>query len=165
MILGVTATVSVLVDPDVAYTAAFEHYWDDVFRFALAWTNEWSAAEDLTQEAYLRLWRERRGVSWDRPILPWLVVAVRRLATDRFRRLRRTLHTEVPAREPPPSVRDDWIDVRGSLRSLSSRERSALLLTAVQGWTYADAASVMGTSPSAVRSLVNRARGKLESGK
>lgn len=40
-------------------TAPFEAHWSDVFRFALAWTNGWAEAEDLAQEAYLRLWNHR----------------------------------------------------------------------------------------------------------
>ena len=46
---------------DLAYERAYEEHWSDVFRFALAWTNDWAEAEDLTQEAYLRLWTLQRA--------------------------------------------------------------------------------------------------------
>ena len=42
---------------DLAYEAAFARHWRDVFRFALAWTNDWGAAEDLTQETFIRVFR------------------------------------------------------------------------------------------------------------
>ena len=67
-----------------------------MFRFALAWTNDWTAAEDLAQEAYLRLWDHRGRLDWGRPVLPWLLVTTRRLATDRFRALRRRLSPSTP---------------------------------------------------------------------
>ena len=82
---------------ELAYERAFQTHWGDVFRFALAWTNDWAAAEDLAQEAFLRLWDNRGRLDWDRPVLPWLLVATRRLATDRFR--------ATPA--PPVAVADD----------------------------------------------------------
>src|SRR3954447_18948526 len=83
-----------LAEPaELAYERAFADHWTDVFRFALAWTNDWTAAEDLAQESYLRLWDHRGGLDWERPVLPWLLVTTRRLATDRFRRLRRRLST------------------------------------------------------------------------
>ena len=67
---------------ELAYERAFQTHWGDVFRFALAWTlNDWAAAEDLAQEAFLRLWDHRGDLDWDRPVLPWLLVATRRLAT------------------------------------------------------------------------------------
>jgi RNA polymerase sigma factor (sigma-70 family) len=89
--LDVTTTMAIAESTDLAYERAFEEHWTDVFRFALAWTNDWTSAEDLAQEAYLRLWNHRGGVDWSRPVMPWLLVTTRRLATDRFRTLRRRL--------------------------------------------------------------------------
>src|SRR4051794_29234296 len=49
-----------IVDPaELAYDRVFADHWIDVFRFALAWTNDWAVAEDLAQEAFLRLWDHR----------------------------------------------------------------------------------------------------------
>ena len=70
-------------DLDFEYERAFDAHWNDVFRFALAWTNDWGAAEDLAQDAFLRLWDHRGRLDWQQPLLPWLIVTTRRLATDR----------------------------------------------------------------------------------
>lgn len=144
-----------------AYVYAFETYWHDVFRFALAWTNDWSAAEDLTQEAFLRLWRARASIRWSEPALPWLMVATRRLATDRFRSLRRTLTLRASS-VPDERARDRWLDVQASMARLSRLERSALVLVAIEGHTYDAAAPLLGTSAGALRAAVSRARAKLE---
>jgi DNA-directed RNA polymerase specialized sigma24 family protein len=45
---------------------------------------------------------------------------------------------------------------------LSSLERSALVLTAIEGATYDEAADVLGTTAGALRAAVSRARTKLE---
>jgi len=149
---------------DFAYERAYDRHWSDVFRFALAWTNEWSAAEDLAQEAFLRLWDNRRRVDWDRPVLPWLLVATRRLATDRFRKLRRRLVAMPSAASATidPAVHDRWLDVSAALAYLSPLERTALVMTALEGATYDEAAAALDTTAGALRAAVSRARTKLE---
>ena len=147
---------------DLRYEQAFETHWNDVFRFSLAWTNDWSAAEDLAQDAYLRLWQHRLTLDWDRPVLPWLLVAARRLATDRFRSLSRRI---LPRSSDPTfdeTTQARWLDVRAAMRRLSALERTALILTAIEGWTYSEVATALGTSDGALRAAVSRAREKLE---
>lgn len=147
---------------EFTYQRAYDRHWDDVFRFVLAWTNDWGAAEDLAQETFVRLWQHRASLDWERPILPWLLVAARRLATDRFQALRRRV---LPRQAEPSSdeaIRARWLDVRAALARLSPLERTALLLTAVEGWSYAEVAAALGTTDGALRAAVSRARDKLE---
>ena len=147
---------------DVRCQDAFDAHWDDVFRFALAWTNDWAAAEDLAQETFLRLWRTRATLDWSRPVLPWLLVATRRLATNRFHALRRSI---LPRRAEPSSdeaVRARWLDVQAAMARLSPLERTAIVLTAIEGRPYAEVAQTLGTSDGALRAAVSRARQKLE---
>ena len=144
------------------YLRAYERYAPDVFRFALAWTNNWAAAEDLTQEAYLRLWQVRASIDWQRPVLGWLLVTTRHLAHDRWRALRRRL---APTNSEPAAdelVRARWLDVRQALQRLTPLERTALLLTTVEGWSPSELADALETSDGALRSAVSRARQKLE---
>jgi RNA polymerase sigma-70 factor (ECF subfamily) len=147
---------------ETAYQRAYEEHWHDMFRFALAWTNDWAAAEDLAQESYLRLWNGRTRIDWERPLLAWLLVTTRRLATDRFRALRRRVLRVPKASAPDEAVWDRWLDVRAAMAGLSPLKRSALVLTAIEGVSYADAAEMIGTSAGALRAAVSRARDKLE---
>jgi RNA polymerase sigma-70 factor (ECF subfamily) len=160
----VTTTMAIAESADLAYERAFEEHWTGVFRFALAWTNDWTAAEDLAQEAFLRLWNHRGQVDWTRPVLPWLLVTTRRLATDRFRMLRRRLlaTTHAAPVDADPALRARWLDVANAMSDLSSLERTALVMTALQGATYEEAARVLGTTAGALRAAVSRARVKLE---
>lgn len=85
-----------------------------------------------------------------------------RLANNRFRSLRRSL---APTDSNPPSdetIRARWLDVRQGLRTLTPLERTALIVTAVEGWSYAEAAHALGTTEGALRAAVSRARDKLE---
>ena len=157
-----TTQVAAVEPAELAYQQAYDEHWPDVFRFALAWTNDWAAAEDLAQDAYLRLWNERSRLDWNRPALPWLLVTTRHLATDRFRRLRRRI-----APPPPPASMSDvvhtrWLDVAAAMASLSPLERTALVMTALEGMPYEEAGRIVGSSPGALRAAVSRARTKLE---
>jgi RNA polymerase sigma factor (sigma-70 family) len=160
--VGVTSHVAIAEPIELSYERAYEEHWSDVFRFALAWTNDWGEAEDLAQEAYVRLWNHRRQIDWERPVLPWLLVTTRRLATDRFRGLRRRL---LPTPQPATldtAVQARWLDVRAAMAELSPLERTALVMTAIEGATYEEAGEVLRTTAGALRAAVSRARTKLE---
>jgi len=154
-------------NPDITeaeFDTTFNRYWLPVFRFALAWTNDWAAAEDLTQDAFSRLWAKRDGIDWSTSVLPWLLTTTRNLATNRFRRLQRSLdafagsgHTEALDSD----ARLHWMDLRPRLARLSPAQRSALVLTTMVGMTPEQAAATLGTSAGAVRAAVSRARAKL----
>jgi RNA polymerase sigma-70 factor, ECF subfamily len=149
-------------DDERRFDTAFRETWPAVFRFAVAWTNDLHSAEDIAQEAFTRLWDRRASVDWERPVIGWLLVVTRRLATDRFRR-----------RAAPfvaPRVRDlnedgvaAWLDVRAAFGRLSARERAALISVGLLGFTPDEASESLGMSPGAVRAAVSRAREKLES--
>lgn len=147
---------------EVLYERAFQEHWPAVFKFLLAWTNDWAAAEDLAQEAFLRLWRNRERVDWSEPVLPWLLVAGRRLATDRFRALRRRVLGTPQPNSFDDRQRDRWLDVQAAMASLSSTERSAVVLNLIFGSSTAEVAELLDTTPGAVRAAIARAREKLE---
>ncbi len=160
MSMGIQVAVGETVERQ--YERAYDQYSMDVFRFVLAWTNDWTAAEDLTQETYLLLWQHRASFDWDRPVLPWLMVTARHLAGNRFRSLRGRLLPVGSEGLSDESVRVRWLDVRQALEKLTALERTALILTAVEGWSYAEVAEVLDTTDGALRSAVSRARDKLE---
>jgi RNA polymerase sigma-70 factor (ECF subfamily) len=154
--------MAIVASAEVSYERAYEEHWSDVFRFALAWTNDWAGAEDLAQDAYVRLWDHRANLDWERPVLPWLLVTTRRLATDRFRALRRRLLPTSPPASLDPANRARWLDVCAAMAGLSPLERTALVMTAVEGASYEESAHVLGTTAGALRAAVSRARTKLE---
>lgn len=137
--------------------------WTLVFRFALSLTNDWDAAEDLAQEAFARLWIHRIDVDWTRPLLPWLLTTTRRLAFDRFRRIRRAFFRG--RRDEPRTLDGDdrirWLDVQRAMARLAPLDRAALTMVAITGLTYEETAGVLGTTAGAVRARVSRARRQL----
>ena len=121
--MGMTVQAAIR-DADLLYERAFDQHWRPVFRFVLAWTNDWAAAEDLTQEAFVRLWQNRNRIDWSEPVLPWLLVTGRRLVTDRFRTLRRRVLPPPAPSSFDESLRARWLDVQATLKNLSPLERT-----------------------------------------
>lgn len=142
-----------------SYEATYAACWRAVYRTALAWTNDAAEAEDLAQEALLRLWKHRASIDWDGAVRAWLLVTVRHLATDRLRHLKAlsARRQRVPMGWDE-ALTDEWLDVRRRLGELRPAERAALVLTAVEGLSSAEVGGALGVSAGAARALASRAR-------
>src|SRR6188474_2804263 len=124
-------------EPDQQFEEEFRRHWLPVFRFAVGWTNDWAAGEDIAQEAFARLWANRDRIDWSRSTLPWLLTTARHLATDRFRRIRRLAGHAIGAGRTgslDENARVGWLDAQRAMATLTPEQRSALVLTAVLGF-------------------------------
>ena len=134
------------------------------YRYALSLTSEAGAAEDLAQQGWLRLLRRHGQV----PRRGSLFLTVRRLFIDRYRRDRRVefVPLEDLDREPPvpqaPVV--DRLDLERLLADLRPKEREALYLHAVEGYSATEIGRLTEQGRGTVLSLIHRARKKLAAG-
>ncbi len=136
----------------------------------LAWRllNDRTEAEDVAQEAMLRLWRIAPHWETGRAqVSTWLYRVVSNLCTDRLRKRRRARvgldDIDDPA-DPAPSAADMMqtaarnAALRDALEALPERQRQAVVLRHIEGQTNPDIAAMMDISVEAVESLT--ARGK-----
>lgn len=135
----------------------------DVWRFCAHLVDP-AAADDLTQEVYLRAMRSMHRFRGDASATTWLLAVARNVAADEIRRRqRRRRHTEpraeVPDQHTPAEV--DAIGTAALIRTLDADRREAFVLTQVLGWSYADAAATLDVPVGTIRSRVARARGQL----
>jgi len=123
-------------------------------------------AEDVVQEAFVKLWVNARG--WT-PAGGGLGGWLRRVATnaclDRLRRPRFVSDEGLPERADEAPLADLAIDgarrqaaVAASIRALPDRQRAAIVLTYYEGVSNAEAASILGVGVKALESLLVRAR-------
>jgi RNA polymerase sigma-70 factor (ECF subfamily) len=127
-------------------------------------------AEDVAQEAMLRLWRSADGLEVGPPGLrPWLRRVVSNLCVDRMRSGKRLMVTdEVPEQAEPATqhsqleAQDTSERVEAALRALPDRQRLALTLFHYEGLSQIEVGKAMGISDEAVESLLARARRTLK---
>lgn len=123
-------------------------------------------AEDVTQEAFLKLWRLGGGLVVEASgVRPWLRRVVSNLAIDRIRMRRRTDVTddvpEVPVAADQLRVlvgEETAMRVDQALQALPERQRLALTLFHFEGLSQREVAASMSISDEAVESLLARGR-------
>lgn len=133
-------------------------------------TGSRSDAEDLVQEAFVRL-SQADGVA-DPPA--WLTTVTTRLAIDHLRLARVQRETYVGPWIPEPVVEEDpgedaalaesvSVAMLLVMETMSPVERAAFLLHDVFGYAHDEVAAMLGRSPASVRQAAVRGRKHLES--
>ena len=120
------------------------------------------AADDLTQETFVRTVRALGTYTFAAPLRPWILSIARRVCADEIRqrtRRRRLLGRLTPAPYQADSTGE--VELQLLLAGLSDERREAFVLTQVLGLTYEEAAQAVGCPIGTIRSRVARARGDL----
>jgi RNA polymerase sigma-70 factor, ECF subfamily len=122
------------------------------------------AADDLTQEVYLRAWTALPGWRGEASARTWLLAIARRTCAQAIRRRLRQAITpiELVASDhralPDPA---DAVLLIQLLTALDPQRRAAFVLTQLLGLSYAEAGEVCGCPVGTIRSRVARARADL----
>ncbi len=127
-------------------------------------------AEDLAQEAFLRLWRQAPHWKPAARIGTWLYRVVHNLAVDELRRGKRWSDDAVPDTADPAlgifearHATEVSAAVDTALRALPARQRTALALVFFESLSNIEAAEIMNISVDALESLLARGRRTLKS--
>ncbi|MGW2330250.1 sigma-70 family RNA polymerase sigma factor [Streptomyces sp. NPDC001700] len=142
----------------------------DVRRFVTYLSTDPQAADDLTQETYLRVLRSLPRFEGRSSARTWLLTIARRVVADRIRtaaarpRLSATTDWQSAAERTQPRGLpgfEEGVALSELLAALPDERREAFYLTSVLGLPYAEAATVAGCPIGTVRSRVARARTSL----
>lgn len=129
------------------------------------------AAQEVTQEAFLRAWRGIGSFEGHAHFFTWLCriglnEAKRRLAREPTRALIRSLDEDGAV--DPPDVRDEpharvtqselRVALAEAVRGLPFKYRAPLALRDIEGLSTADAAAILGLTEAAFKSRLHRAR-------
>jgi len=137
-------------------------------RFAYALTSRRDEADDLVQDALERAWRKRhlrRGGA----LRPWLFKILYRVFLNGIRKKKMpvvewqegemgTAHEAVP---PAQDMRLSMDDMSRALEALPEEQRAAVVLVALEGVSYDQAAEMLGIPVNTLRSRLFRGREKL----
>jgi RNA polymerase sigma-70 factor, ECF subfamily len=153
-----------------AFRTLTERHLASVTGIARRMLRDDAEAEDVAQEAFLRLWRS--GTSLDigaAGVKPWLRRVVSNLCIDRVRgRQKLTVVEDLPDRAEAPAqhaaleAKELQARVDLALKKLPERQRLALTLFHYEGLSQVEVGEAMGISDEAVESLLGRARRQLK---
>jgi len=158
------ATVRAAMAGDIA---AFEQlvraYQDPVWRFLCRLVGDQALAEDVTQEAFVRLYRKLPTFAFQSKFSTWLLQIARNAGIDALRaRARRDGLVETLAQ--PSRHRTSTADlglgleIESAIATLGTKHREAILLIDALGFTYREAGEVLGVPAGTVKSRVFQAR-------
>jgi RNA polymerase sigma factor (sigma-70 family) len=154
----------------MTFAAAAEAHLDDVYGYLVYLTGDRGLAEDLassTFERALRMWRRfdpKRASA-----RTWFCQIARSVALDHFRaEQRRRRREDRYAADIPESAEDRRLvdglspELETALRALSASDREVIALRVLLELDTPTAARVLGISPSATTTRLNRALQRLE---
>jgi RNA polymerase sigma-70 factor (ECF subfamily) len=159
----------------VGDVVAVEHSFDDFFELEqerllrLLWmvTGSLQEAEDIVQDAFLRVWERWAKVSSMESPTGYLHHAAMNIFRNRYRRARLGLRSAIGAGPPADAFGsvEDRISVSSALGRLTRKQRAALVLTDLLGYPADEAGRMLGVRASTVRSLSSAARAALRDAK
>ncbi len=157
-----------------AFQKLVEKYYQEAFAMAYFWTHSREAALDISQDAFVRIYRHIRGFDLSRPFKAWLFIIVKNLSMNYLKRYRRKRIFFSDLRlehQPEYEVSDDFFErekrrdnlqqILWGIRQLSETERDIILLRDIEDYSYQEIADTLGIPLGTVMSRLYYARKKL----
>ena len=140
-------------------------YREKVFRLACSLLSDEAAAEDATQEIFLKIWRALPDFRGESSVSTWIYAIARNtcLTRRRFAAEHRTFSldeakaSEIPAPNPPPADSD----LRAAIARLPEKYRRVLVLFYLEDRSYQQVALALGVPMGTVKTFLHRAKKEL----
>ncbi len=139
-----------------------------VYRVAYRMLQDRAEAEDVTQETFLRAWKQLPRWEPKAKFSTWACTVALNLCRDRLRKKKPVLMDELPERvdtalrpEEALASQQGVDGIAEKIAALPERQREALTLCALEGMSNIEAAAAMDVGVRALESLLARARRSL----
>jgi RNA polymerase sigma-70 factor, ECF subfamily len=165
-----------------AFEELVEKYKQPVFNFIYRTIPDAAEAEDLAQTVFVQVYKAAAKYRVEAKFSTWLFTIARNLCLNELRRRSRhpaesleaasSPEEDAPGRQfedvrnvaaPDRLVQDELVaKVSEALKDLPENQRTAILLYQEQDKSYDEISEILGTSLSATKSLIHRARETLK---
>jgi RNA polymerase sigma-70 factor (ECF subfamily) len=174
-ITDVELMLGVKAGDEACFEQLLGKYRTPLVSFLYRMVRDRSTAEDLAQEAFLRVFRARKSYAPEAKFTTWLFRIATNLALNSLRdgrRRQRELSIDAPSENdgPLPEIADPRSAIEQKLAdddrakaiwqavaALPEKQRAAVLLHKYQDLDYGEIARILGCSESALKSLLFRA--------
>ncbi len=142
-------------------------YKTRIYTFLLRLCGDPETSDDLTQDVFTKAYQALGTLTRDHRVLPWLYRIAHNTAIDHLRRRRRIgwlRVSKLAGTKEEPLMPDEHAavperdQVRSVLAALPVEQATALLLHALEGYSYKEIAEIQGATLTAVRSRIARGR-------
>src|SRR5947199_2517041 len=146
----------------------YDRYSSRIYNFAYRFLKNSEAAEDATQEVFVKMLKHANQFHGDAKLSTWLFSITANWCRDYLRKAdnRAKDSEDVLVTLPAPSEsspdrtleqRENQLRIQKALTALTPEQREAILLSRYQGLSYAEIAQISGCSEGAVKTRVFRA--------
>ncbi len=146
----------------------YDRYSGPVYNFAYRFLRNSEAAEDATQEVFMKVIKHAGQYKSDAKFSTWLFTITANWCRDHMRRWDNRRREPESVLESLPASREDSPEraaerrenedrIKQALSVLSEDQRAAILLSRYQGLTYSEIAQIYGCSEAAIKTRVFRA--------
>ena len=143
-----------------AFGEFYQRHIRAVWTYVYRSTNNAADADDIVQEAFLRLFQTDIMPVDEEGLRRYVFRIAGNLMTDRWRkRTRDERHGAAPSEQSSVSPRD--LDVARTFAELKPRDRALLWLAYVEGGSHADIAESLRLGRASVKVMLSRARLRL----
>jgi RNA polymerase sigma-70 factor, ECF subfamily len=146
-----------------AFTTLYERHSHAAFSLTYCVMGERQAAEDLVQDAFLKLWRSATSYRPERgSVRTWLLSIVRNRGIDQIRsqasrrRTQDKIEASAPRSQPSEAFAETWRNsqrdqVREALNTLPPEQLKILELAYFSGYTHVEIAELLGVPLGTVK--------------
>jgi RNA polymerase sigma-70 factor (ECF subfamily) len=146
----------------------YDRYSSRIYNFAYRFLRNTEAAEDATQEVFVKMLKHANQFHGDAKLSTWLFSITANWCRDYLRKADNKAKEaeDVLVTLPAPSEfspdrtleqRENQLRIQRALTALTPEQREAILLSRYQGLSYAEIAQISGCSEGAVKTRVFRA--------
>ncbi len=148
-----------------AYREIVDRYKRRAYHLALGLVSDPQDAMDVSQTAFIKVYRNIKRFDTGRPFLPWFYRLLRNLCLDHIRRSKR--RGEVPLSDAlvfadDSAAREAHLALRRAIDALPVEQREVVILHYFEGLSYKEAAAVLEKPMGTIMSTLYHARQKLK---
>lgn len=148
-----------------AFAQLLTHYKGQVFRHAFAMLGDRMEAEDISQEAFIKVYYSLNKLESEYAFTSWLTRIVSRLCYDRIQKRRKETTMLFNGRLKDVGEPDQIIErtqlqltITEAMAKISPEHREAIVLRDVEGYSYEEIAKILEIPLGTVKSRINAAR-------
>lgn len=159
--------IRVRAGDDEAFAAIVDRYKDSLVRYLTRLTGSYDRAEEVAQEAFVRLYLNASKYREEGKLAPYLYRVATNYVRSELARVKRwtgvrhffspeTIAQSTPQHEALMS--EASTKVASALESLPVAYRAAVILREIEGWSYDEIAAALDCNSGTVKSRISRGR-------